>query len=170
MSRRIYVISDTHFGHSNILKFTDGDGKLIRGSFFKTIEEHDAFIIKQWNDVVRDNDIVYHLGDVYFGKYRGQLDTLKGRKRLILGNHDDGKDQVLQRVFQKISCSRMFPEFGAMLSHIPLHISQQSSTGIAKWWINIHGHIHQQTPPSLSHRNVSVEATAYRPVDITNLV
>ena len=50
--RDIWVISDTHFGHENILKFRDKDGELIRGKLFDDIEQHDEVMIDQWNKYV----------------------------------------------------------------------------------------------------------------------
>lgn len=158
MSRDIWVISDTHFGHTNIIKYCDRP--------FKSVEEMDDTIIKNWNSVVRDGDIVYHLGDVYMGKAPGFLNNLKGRKRLILGNHDNGRDQLLQRVFQKIDVWRMFPEFGLLLTHVPVHTNTLSE----KCPVNVHGHIHNNEKDyGKQYRNVSVEVVDYTPVNIENL-
>ena len=119
-------------------------------------------IIKNWNKTVSDGDIVYHLGDVYMGKTPGFLASLKGRKRLILGNHDNGKDQVLLKVFEKVLMWRMFPEFGVLLTHVPVH----PKTFYEKVKVNIHGHIHDKPPYSKEYVNVSVERINYTPVDI----
>ena len=93
--RDIWFISDTHFNHSNFLKFTDADGKLIRP--FDTIEQMNELIMGNWADTVKPGDIIYHLGDVYFGSHDEagkMLRKLPGRKRLIVGNHDDIKEIV----------------------------------------------------------------------------
>ena len=65
----IWLISDTHFGHENILSFRHGgpDGPLIRGNLFSSVEEMDECMIDQWNKYVKPGDKVYHLGDVFFG-------------------------------------------------------------------------------------------------------
>lgn len=156
--RDIWVISDTHFGHSNIIKYCNRP--------FKSSEEMDDVLIKNWNNVVKDGDIVYHLGDVYMGKAPQFLRNLKGRKRLILGNHDNGKDQLLNQIFEKIMVWRMFPEFGLLLTHVPVHESTLNPT---KCPINVHGHIHEKQPPSKNHVCVSVEHTNYTPVNINKL-
>ena len=99
----IWITSDTHFNHTNILKFLGADGKPFRQ--FNSVEEMNECMIDRWNSVVKDRDKVYHLGDVYLsqGKEANSiLHRLKGRKRLILGNHDDGRDQLLQKHFEKI--------------------------------------------------------------------
>ena len=160
----IWVVSDTHFGHNNILKFKGDDGELIRPGF-ESAEDMNEQMIECWNSVVKDGDIVYHLGDVYFGELGQCLNRCRGRKRLILGNHDDGKDSELQRSFGKIMMWRMFPEFGLLLTHVPVH---ESSLGI-KAHKNVHGHIHQRKLPDDRYINVSVEVINYTPVNIDSL-
>jgi calcineurin-like phosphoesterase family protein len=160
MSRNIWVISDTHFGHANIVEYSNRP--------FSNVEEMDEFMVTAWNETVKDGDIVYHLGDVYFGnKGAENLQKLKGRKRLILGNHDTGKDPKLTSVFQKISVWRMFPEFGLLLSHVPIHAgSLFHKNGKLK---NVHGHIHENKIDDERYRCVCVEHTEYRPINIEEL-
>lgn len=161
---RIFIISDTHFGHENILKFRDSaSNELIRN--FSDVHDMNEHMIDRWNKTVNDDDIVYHLGDVYFGKGHEMLPRLKGRKRLILGNHDNGKCQQLQKHFQKISMWRMFPEYNCLLTHVPIHES-----GLYKVQYNLHGHIHQNKSPTDRHINCSVEVQDYMPRLITDLV
>ena len=163
--REIFILSDTHFGHSNILKFTDSTtGARVR-PLWESADDMDEYMIQKWNDTVRDQDIVYHLGDVYFAKGREILPRLRGRKRLILGNHDNGKDQNLHKCFEKILMWRMFPEFNCLLTHVPIHESNFS-----KVEYNLHGHIHQNTSPTPRHINCCVEVQDYTPKSIEVLV
>jgi calcineurin-like phosphoesterase family protein len=165
MSREIWVISDTHFGHENIIKYCNRP--------YKDSKEMDESILDNWNSVVKDGDIVYHLGDVYFNleKPSSFLNKLKGRKRLVLGNHDNGKDQNLLNVFQKIMVWKMFPEFGLLLTHVPVHEStlDRGLTENLRKLTNVHGHIHNKEPPSPFHVNVSVEMVDYTPINIEEL-
>lgn len=161
---RIFIISDTHFGHENILRFRDSaSNELIRN--FSDVHDMNEHMVERWNKTINDDDIVYHLGDVYFGKGHEVLGRLKGRKRLILGNHDNAKDQNLQKYFQKISMWRMFPEYNCLLTHVPIHES-----GLYKVQYNLHGHIHQNASPTERHINCSVEVQDYMPKLITTLV
>lgn len=170
MSRNIWVTSDTHFGHSNIIKYCDRP--------FRDTDEMDNHIVEKWNNVVQDGDIVYHLGDVYFGGNKGAeywdwfFPRLKGRKRLLLGNHDNGKDQRLLQTFGKIELWRMFPEFGLLLTHVPVHPSTlRESPKRPNGLINVHGHTHDNGEPDNSgnYKCVCVELTDYTPVNIEEL-
>lgn len=163
--RNIFVVSDTHFGHANILKFTDSTtGARVR-PLWESVDDMDEHMIDRWNSTVRDQDIVYHLGDVYFRNGNSILPRLRGRKRLILGNHDNGKDQNLYKYFEKIMMWRMFPEFNCVLTHVPIHES-----GLFKVQYNLHGHIHQNPSPSERHINCCVEVQDYTPRSIEELV
>lgn len=164
----IFVISDTHFGHSNILNFKDSIGKPVRQGF-NDVNHMNEVMIQNWNSVVTPQDKVYHLGDVYFGNQdeaNNILARLNGKKRLILGNHDNGKSHVLFRHFQKIMLWRIFKEFSAVLTHVPLHESTMNESA----QFNVHGHIHQNLAPSDRHICVCVEHINYRPVLLADLI
>lgn len=166
----IWVISDTHFNHANILGFLDSNGKKFRGDRFKDVTEMNETIIENWNKVVRPEDKIYHLGDVYFGAQQDAdkiLSRLMGKKRLIVGNHDTiyGKGNVLHKHFQKLYMWRLFKEFNMLLSHVPIH-----RDSFRKVEYNVHGHIHQQNSPSKDYINVCVEKTDYKPVHIEDVI
>lgn len=160
--RDIWITSDTHFNHYNILKFTDDSGKLVRD--FDSVGQMDETMIDNWNKVVKPGDIVYHLGDVFMGNsgwFKKNWPRLAGRKRLIVGNHDDVKFLSSGGFFQKVMMWRIFKEFDMVLTHVPIH---QSSFG--KVSRNVHGHIHQRKSPSDQHTCVCVEQTNYTPIHI----
>ena len=162
----IWVISDTHFNHNNIIKYCNRP--------FNDADEMNWHMVEKWNSVVKPSDKVYHLGDVYMGRgfsreYTANLmSKLNGHKRLILGNHDNGKDQILQKLFDKIEIWRMFPEFGLLLTHVPVHSSSLTSEkrGTLK---NVHGHIHQNKSPEGPYQCVCVEQINYTPINIEEL-
>lgn len=171
MSREIWLISDTHFMHRNILNFTDSEtGELLRGARFSSIEEHDETIRDNWNKKVKKDDIVYHLGDVMIGpkdQWGKLYHSLNGRKRLIVGNHDDIK--YMCGFFQKVQMWRMFPEFGLLLTHVPIDPSGLHRYNDGSMLTNVHGHIHHHKSPTKHHVNVSCEAIDYTPINIEEL-
>lgn len=167
--RKIWVISDTHFNHKNILNFKN-DADVKTRPEFNDLDHMNEIIIDNWNNTVHPDDIVYHLGDVYFGSNEKAdliLKRLNGAKRLILGNHDDPKAKPILNNFQKIMLWRHFQLDGKriILSHMPLHPS-----AFGKYEYNFHGHIHQNESPSKAHINVCVEKTNYTPVLLTDLI
>lgn len=170
MAKDIWVISDTHFNHNNILKFRDKDGSAFRGDLFDDVNHMNEVMITNWNSVVKPGDKVYHLGDVFFGSkddFKVLWPRLNGAKRLIVGNHDDIKFLSSGGFFQKVGMWRVFKEHGLLLSHVPLHESSLTRAGDSS--INVHGHIHQNKSPSDRHRCVCVEQTNYTPVHIEEL-
>jgi calcineurin-like phosphoesterase family protein len=169
----IWVTSDTHFNHTNILRFTDNNtGKLVRPEF-KDVTEMNETMIQRWNEVVRPGDKVYHLGDVFFGDkewFQKTWPRLMGSKRLIVGNHDNVRYLSSGGFFAKVMMWRMFPEFKILMSHVPLHESGlMRGAKNDKPMLNVHGHIHQNKSPKGPYHCVCVEQTDYRPVHIEDL-
>ncbi len=168
-----FFIGDTHFGHKNIIVF-EGTKNLRP---FATIEEHDEEIIKRWNSVVRKHDIVWHLGDVAFGKHSLEhVKRLNGAKRLIAGNHDGYQTQkYLDAGF--LSVRGAWAVDGFLLTHVPVHPGQLEREGFNKG--NIHGHLHMnhvmlpwpEGEPRRDPRyiNVSCEQINLMPVSLAQL-
>ena len=120
---KIFLTSDTHYGHSKIIEYCKRP--------FSSVEEMNETLIANWNAVVKPQDHVYHLGDVTMlrGSVHGKeafqtiqlCQRLNGHKRLILGNHDHFPVEVYFLAgFKKIY--GMWGGFkGIQLSHAPLH-------------------------------------------------
>lgn len=167
----IWFISDTHFGHENILGFIDSRTGLKVRPGFKDIEEMDEHMVEKWNSVVKPGDKVYHLGDVFMGdrdKFKKLWPRLNGRKNLIVGNHDDIKFLSSGGFFKEVYLERKFKDLKLHLSHIPLHPSQHETgaPGSGNFLVNVHGHIHGNPTPEGRYINVSVEVINYIPVHI----
>lgn len=80
---KIFLIGDCHFGHRNIIRYCNRP--------FKDVEDMTEKLIANWNSVVGNNDIVYVVGDFALCGKQKIIEIgrrLNGRKRLILGNHD----------------------------------------------------------------------------------
>lgn len=161
--RKEWVISDTHFGHENILDF-EGEARP-----FSSLGEHDRALIDNWNSVVGPEDRVYHLGDAFFKiKNFNKLKELNGKKILIMGNHDVYNVDY-KEVFEKVyGCLTIHKKIGKIiLSHIPVHPSQLDE----RFVFNIHGHVHSQTIPDERYINVSVEnLVGLKPADLNQVI
>jgi len=77
----IFFTSDTHFGHTNIIKHCARP--------FETVSQMDNELIRRWNTRVGRKDVVYHLGDFSFGNVEKYRRCLNGSICLIRGNHDN---------------------------------------------------------------------------------
>ena len=161
---RTFFISDTHFGHANILQYEPS--RLELGS---TVEEMDEGLIERWNSVVRDKDVVYHVGDVAIPR-RGLkcLARCNGRKKLIKGNHDIFNLKDYTEYFEDIIGVMNMPKLGWVCTHIPIYENQF----YGRWRRNIHGHLHGKRvlrkDGGIDERyvNVCVEHTNYTPIDL----
>jgi len=131
----IFLASDHHLNHSNLLNFTRADN-ITPLRKFANIDEHDEYIIERHNAVVSDKDRVYFLGDLVFSKKHIHLvGRMKGRKVLIKGNHDKLELKDYLPYFDDIRGCHQFD--GMLLTHIPVH-----TNSLGRWPINVHGHLH----------------------------
>lgn len=160
-----FFISDTHFGHTNIIKFLDKDNKIIRP--FKSIEEMDETMVKNWNAKVRAQDRIYHLGDVVMNRRcLPILNRLNGKKVLIKGNHDIFKLKDYTPYFEDVRAYKVFPKHNIICSHIPLHPNQFEG----RFKMNVHGHLHQNLISDNTYMNICVEHTNYEPISLEEIL
>lgn len=148
-----FFTSDTHYRHKKILDFTDRP--------YTTIEEMEKDMIHNWNTVVTDNDIVYHLGDFSFGKFNAWkeiLAQLNGQIILIQGNHDLHKtvkrisDENLVKEVHPVGTQMKLNENAMWLTHYPMEI------GLRMRKFSICGHIHDVESTMINQINVGVDS------------
>lgn len=159
----VFVISDTHFGHSNIIAYANRP--------FANVIDMDETMIANWNNVVKPQDKVYHLGDVVINRrfLPSVMPRLNGTKVLIKGNHDIFKLKDYLPWFKDIRAYHKID--WAILSHIPIHPDQ-----IGRFARNVHGHLHDKrvrltwdaNNAVMDERyvNVCVEQINYTPVEL----
>lgn len=157
---KTWVTSDQHYGHANILRFDPPRP-------FTSVEEMNETMVERYNDVVRDGDTVYFLGDVAISRRSLPIiGRLPGRKILIKGNHDIFKPTDYLAVFKDIRAYKVLPASGAILSHIPVHPDQLAG----RFSLNIHGHTHFRNLADARYVNVCVEQTGYAPVLLQDIL
>ena len=131
-----FLVSDTHFGHAGVCRFTHPDDPEVKLRPWSDPDEMDEEMIRRWNDRVRPTDKVYHLGDVVINrKALPTLHRLNGDKVLIRGNHDIFRDDEYRRYFRELRAYHVLN--GMILSHIPVH-----EASLGRFGVNIHGHLH----------------------------
>jgi calcineurin-like phosphoesterase family protein len=132
----VFLVSDTHFGHAGVCRFTHPDDPEIKLRPWDNADEMDEEMIRRWNDRVRPTDKVYHLGDVVINrKALKTLHRLNGDKVLIRGNHDIFPDVEYREYFRELRAYHVMN--GMILSHIPIH-----PESLGRFGVNIHGHLH----------------------------
>lgn len=132
----IFLSSDMHFHHQNILNFKKSDGSPLR--VFDDVSHMNEYIVMQHNRVVGPKDKWYCLGDVTMGKNTKALEILgrmNGEKILIKGNHDLASAGMYLEHFKDIRASHQLD--GMLLTHIPVHVES-----LSRWKVNVHGHLH----------------------------
>jgi calcineurin-like phosphoesterase family protein len=172
MENRIFVISDTHFNHKNVIAYCNRP--------FSSVEEMNTSLIKSWNDAVSDNDIVVFCGDFCLAAYDSKnkaaekvshwASMLNGRKIIVKGNHDNLKVDYTTCGFvrQAVNILRIGDfVFVHDLSKVKGVDINPSCDAV------FYGHIHNkdysfELPPS--YMNVCVERIAYKPFDITDRI
>ena len=129
---KIFITSDTFFGREQIIKKTKRP--------FNSVEEMDAKLIENWNNVVSDDDIVYHLGNFAWNPLdaHNTLNKLNGNLNFMLGEYDDALIEVLP-YFDDINIviPQIFEDkkLKAVLCHWPLEKWRGKSRGL----FNFHG-------------------------------
>jgi calcineurin-like phosphoesterase family protein len=131
----VFLVSDTHFGHTGVCRFTRNDG-VTKLRPWDSAEEMDEAMVKAWNERVKPTDKVYHLGDVVINrKALSIMSRLNGDKVLIRGNHDIFRDDEYRQYFRELRAYHVMN--GLILSHIPVH-----EASLGRFGCNIHGHLH----------------------------
>ena len=174
----IYVTSYHHFWHQNIIKFQNRP--------FETVHEMNESMIETWNKVVSEDDLVIHLGDMFFNK-RGNFEQRKeimtrlhGKKHLILGNHDKKgpehfknvgfefvgdylvKGKIMFNHYYSIEDLK-YPHYGVQAC--AKRVEENGSELI------LHGHRHNPNPVEwTNHFNVCVDQHEFKPINLHQML
>lgn len=167
-----YYIADIHFGHDNIRKYSRRP--------FKTVEEMDKTIIENWNNKVSNKDDIYILGDF---SYKSKnvilyLEALKGKKHLIIGNHDSQilKNTVCQSFFIEIVDIKTVIDHGIKI--VCCHYPMVEWNGYYQNVLHFYGHIHNnfqnETNQYISKiknaYNVGVDIIGFEPKTLEEII
>ncbi|MBQ7307958.1 MAG: metallophosphoesterase [Clostridia bacterium] len=189
----IYFISDTHFGHKNIIDICNRP--------FQNIEEMDSTLIENWNKTINSDDIVYIVGDFAGDNVDADyyLKKLNGKKILLIGNHDKNwikklykrnnwniyndpeyKLLVKYNYFYDVKFyleKLMFDQIVTLCHYPMVDFAFSSKLFKEKFGLLIHGHIHNNIKDefkflfrTFNTLNCGVEVNNYTPVNIENLI
>lgn len=154
--------SDSHFFHNRIVEFTKRT---------TTIENHNQWLIEQYNKRATPETTVFHLGDLFFKSTNEEaveiLRQLNGTWMFILGNHCN--PSKIETVIN--TCNKLYGTKHELLGwyttltlkqfvgqNLPLkrksivlcHFPIQDWANISRGAIHLHGHCHGMTS---SHDN-----------------
>lgn len=166
MSSNIWFWGCPHIGHKNILKLDDRP--------FSDIDAHDDFIIDTYNKFVDNKDMVYIMGDICWNQsyesYKKLFNRLKGRKQVIVGNHDNRqnlircqKNELVENVWDKktiqIGDDRIY------LQHIP----SREWDGFWRGAYHLYAHCHGNLEDYCKSTDVSIKCWEWQPVSWAEL-
>lgn len=164
----IYFTSDLHLGHYNIIHMCKRP--------FKTLEEMNKTLIRNWNNTISPSDTVYILGDIAMKLTVQDINKiiyqLNGKKILIKGNHDKKYDESL---FEEVCDYKEIKHNGYhfCLFHYPI----EEWNGFFRGSIHLHGHQHNHSiynkamrAKNLRRYDVGVDANDFKPVSIEEII
>lgn len=165
-----WVTADWHFNHNKILEFERTN--------FASIEEHNATIIERYTQKITKDDTCYILGDVGFGsseELASLIKKLRGRKILVMGNHDRlCVSDYFRMGFAEVHRGPIYydenngvgaPAGRIILSHEPVKEALDNP-----YIINVHGHLHNADLDLPNFFNVNVARTDYYPMPLHRFV
>ena len=171
-AKHIWVTSDTHFNHANIIKYCNRP--------FSSVEEMNETIIANWNKVVSEDDMVYHLGDFVLGDKSlvpDFLERLNGYKEFLMGNHDNSNimlEMCKQGLIENISWEDVIKvgKKTIILNHFPFGSLPDPTTNYPV--IQLHGHVHSTPDKPWNYfdnqYDVGVDNNNFTPVNLAELL
>lgn len=172
---RIWFTSDTHFGHRNVITYSNRP--------WADVDAMNEGLIANWNERVKPGDAVYHLGDFTLTTRVELIDSwlgrLNGEIRLIRGNHDNWLNR-LDRIqnggrikWVKDYVERTFEVGGIkrkiVMCHFPLMFWHQSHHGS----FHLHGHCHGNANhhnTNVRRLDVGVDPNGWKPLSLEEIV
>lgn len=154
----IWFTADTHFGHHNIIEYCKRP--------FNSTEEMDECYVQNHNSLVKDCDLVFHLGDVAF-RSESPFNTLKGKKHLIIGNHDHQRSLAPYNVvWAKDLYQLQVGNTKIILCHYPL----LEWNGRLHGSYHLYGHVHGRIPRTDKAIDAGVDCWGFRPFNLDEII
>lgn len=180
MNHLTFFISDLHFGHENVIKYSNRP--------FLSVEEMDQTLVDNWNSIVKEKDTVIIAGDIamrYSSNYAYNIvKKLKGHKHLVFGNHDKAikKNKDFVNLFESVSDlltvkvqdkEAIGGTRRIVVCHYPMLVWDRSHYGA---W-HLHGHCHGTLPDDNTSLRFDIGVDAwttygtklYRPIEYNEI-
>ena len=179
-TQRLYFTSDTHYNHTNICRgvtrWTDAED-VTRD--FKTLDQMNDRIINGINEVVGQDDILFHLGDWSFGgfesipEFRNRINC--NNIHLVLGNHDHHIERDKAGIRYAFSSVNQYVElnvnneYNFVLMHYPIMSWNNMNDGV----IHLHGHVHLPPDKRIGKgkmMDVGVDGNGMDPISLSKVL
>lgn len=153
--QRLWFTSDTHYNHANICSATTKWKDPVTLREFKTLEHMNSHLAGNINEVVRQDDILFHLGDWSFGgfesieQFRNQI--VCQNVHIVTGNHDHHIEnnrgdcrKLFSSVNKYVELNVKWPVGPEMhdANFVLMHFPIASWNNMARGAIHLHGHVH----------------------------
>lgn len=157
-----WFISDTHFNHEKIIEYCNRP--------FNDANSMNEKIVQLWNQSIKKDDKVYHLGDFGFGskeQITEIVERLNGKIYLVTGNHDTRPPQWYRDCgFVEVYDHPIIIMDYLVLSHEPLPFVMNQC------YCSLYGHIHNSPLYKTWGKNsacMCVERHNYHPVSLETI-
>jgi len=149
--------SDLHFFHNKVIEYSNRPW---------TADEQTEKLIEIWNNQVKKNDNVYHLGDFAFArrfrdleKVKSVISRLNGNKHFILGNHCDEK--IWNEIGNDRTMSKWVKDYAKIIignqKVILCHYAFRTWDCAHYGAYNLHGHSHGHLAPIGKQLDVGID-------------
>jgi calcineurin-like phosphoesterase family protein len=166
----IWLTSDTHFGHANIIAYSNRP--------YADVEAMNADLTRRWNEVVAPDDTVYHLGDFAMGLpdlWPGYRASLNGAIVLVRGNHD----RHLRRVVDAMNLVDVVENVVVQIDGVRCWLNHYPPTpdrrGVVKrppspapYELALCGHVHDAWRVHDGVVNVGVDVWGFMPIRVAD--
>lgn len=167
---RIWFTGDQHWGHANIIRFSQRP--------FTDVQAMNEALIENWNRVVGEKDTVYHLGDIFLMQVQEAKKVrarLHGNICLIRGNHDKTADSMKSafawvKDYHELKVEDPDAHDGQrriVLCHYAFRVWNRSHHG--SW--HLYGHSHGSLPddPNSLSFDAGVDCHDYAPISYSRV-
>ena len=161
---KVWVVSDAHWGHKNILKYRPE---------FSERHDHDWVILENILQATTKRDTLWMLGDMFFDEesiaYARTLSSHVANLHWVLGNHDSDnnkRQRILRTILEEGLVNKvhgLVKVNGVWLSHAPIHPEELRGKP------NIHGHTHTHVLPDKRYYNACVDVNDWGPVGFQDI-
>lgn len=164
--------ADHHFFHQNVIKHCNRP--------FQTAEEMNEHLIAGWNAKVAPDDVVIHVGDMYWGSDVAAKKVLRKRLngyiKLIPGNHDRPQqmlaDGLIDEILPLIHNENVVAKDGQKHVFVLCHYPMQEWDRYFRGSFHLHGHCHgnMPTPDFMRRMDVGVDCHGFAPVTVDEVL